>query len=417
MRVRRSLAKDALFWWDYTSETLRKMLFHAGYSIRSQQNAMAFYYTVIAPSLGPSPTTRGDPRRWHSFMTDDFSPIEFSWNWGNQANGHMEPKVRLSIEAIGDKAGSSADPWNRKTTIDLVNQLRPTVPGMDSQLFDRFVDEFSIDKGNDVSTESIEPFRHHSSFFLAFEFKNHMSMVKAYALPLAKAMQTSQSVSAVILDALNGLAQDTTTWPTIPQFSSFLETRSKELQLKPLFVAFDCVAPSRSRLKVYARSSDTSFASVEVIMSMFDEQQNTTQGLAALRVLWQLTLGLDQNFCSDQHLPLRNHYTAGILYCFQIRPGNTKISPKVYIPVKHYGRNDMDIAQGLAAYFRDRNRCHEQIVQRYLQALQEICTYRSLSAACGLQTYISCGIENGSLDITSYLSPEIYHKGRWKSSL
>lgn len=377
---------------------------------------MEFYYSVIIHGLGPRPTPDGHSQRWQSFMTDDFTPIEFSWNWGN-AEGRIEPKIRFSIEAIGDEAGTPTDPWNQTATIDLVGQLRFILPGLDLQWFDNLSRKLISDNNNDVSAKCLKLQGHRSSLFLAFEFVGRTPKMKVYTLPLVRATKTPQSVSTIISDILSSIAQGKAAWSAAHQLIEFLETGGKNFRLEPLIVAFDCVMPSRSRIKVYARSSDTSLASVEAVMSMFYEPNNRKTGLGELRQLWRLTFGLDNSFCSGENLPFKPHCTSGILYCFEVRPGHIGITPKVYLPVKHYGRNDLDIAQGLATFLRSRNTDPEQMVESYLQFLHETCTYRSLSSACGLQTYISCSIINGSLDITSYLSPEIYHKGRWNTEV
>ena len=51
-------------------------------------------------------------------MTDDFSPLEYSWNWGTGAN---PPDVRYSVETIAAEAGSDTDPFNQSMTLDLVS--------------------------------------------------------------------------------------------------------------------------------------------------------------------------------------------------------------------------------------------------------------------------------------------------------
>lgn len=377
---------------------------------------MEFYYSVIIHALGPRPTPDGRPQGWQSFMTDDFTPIEFSWNWGN-VEGRIEPKVRFSIEAIGNEAGTPADPWNQTATIDLVGQLKFILPYLDLQWFDNLSRRLVSDNKNDVSAKRLKLQGHRSSLFLAFEFVDRTPKMKVYTLPLVRATQTSKSVSTIISDTLSSIAQGEAALSAAHQLIKFLETGAKNLRLEPLIVAFDCVMPSSSRIKLYARSSDTNFASVEAIMATFYEPNNIKTGLGELRQLWRLTFGLDNGFCSGEKLPFKGHCTSGILYCFEVRPGHIEITPKVYLPVKHYGRNDLDIAQGLATFLRSRNTDPEQMVEHYLQFLHETCTYRSLSSACGLQTYISCSIRNGSLDITSYLSPEVYHKGRWNTGV
>lgn len=53
------------------------------------------------------------------------------------------------------------------------------------------------------------------------------------------------------------------------------------------------------------------------------------------------------------------------------------------------------------------------MITNFLEVLNRICTYRSLNSVIRLQMYVSCKIENDSLEIIYYLSPEIYNEERW----
>ena len=402
--------KDTSFWWEVTGAVLRTLLSRANYSMQRKNQALSFHRQIVH-SLGPRPTSEGRPKTWSSFMTDDFSPLEFSWHWGDTKNV-TDPTIRMSIEAIGAHAGTTVDPWNRTASLELLNQLCSELPGIDLQYFRRYLDVITSADNDDFSANCSERQEHRSSIFLAFEFVNQRPLVKAYLLPLVKAVQTSRTVSAIVCEALRNQAQDLMEVPSLYKLLDFLETTGRAYKLQPIIFAFDCVAINKSRIKVYARTPLTSYTSVRAIMGMFDVEQNIKNGLEELQQLWQLALSTKSDFDPKEPLPHKEHSTAGMLYYFEVRPGSHTIMPKVYIPVKHYGQNDEAIARGLKTFIVRRNRSQAKTAESYLQALREICTYRSLSSETGLQTYISCGLRNGSLDITSYLSPEIYHKGR-----
>ncbi len=402
--------KDASFWWEVTGAILRTLLSRANYSMQRKNQALSFHRGIVH-SLGPRPTSDGRPKTWSSFMTDDFSPLEFSWHWGD-AKHVTDPTIRMSIEAIGAHAGTAIDPWNRTASLELLDQLSSELPGIDLQYFRRYLDVITFADNDDSSAIFSERQGHRSSIFLAFEFVDQRPLVKAYLLPLVKAVQTSRTVSAIVSEALRDQAQDPMELESLYKLLDFLETTGRAYKLQPIIFAFDCVAVNKSRIKVYARTPLTSYASVRAIMGMFDVEHNKKNGLEELQQLWHLVLSTKGDSNPKEPLPYKEHTTSGILYYFEVRPGSQTITPKVYIPVKHYGQNDEAIARGLKTFIVRRNRSQAKTAENYLQALREICTYRSLSSETGLQTYISCGLRNGSLDITSYLSPEIYHKGR-----
>jgi len=73
---------DLRFWWKTTGVPFAILLEKAGYSIDAQRQKLFFYYYCVIPELGVGSNAQGLPRCWKSFMTDHFSPIELSWEWG-----------------------------------------------------------------------------------------------------------------------------------------------------------------------------------------------------------------------------------------------------------------------------------------------------------------------------------------------
>ena len=194
---------------------------------------------------------------------------------------------------------------------------------------------------------------------------------------------------------------------------NFLTTTPEGSTLGITGVGIDCVEASKSRLKVYVRSSHTSLNTIRTIMTLGDKQSSFQKegAIQQLQELCKLVLGLTNDFSPNKQLPSKNGKCADIVYNFDIKNGDRTPEPQVYIPVQCYGQDDLSIAQGLGEFMKSQGR--SAYVDRYINMVQKICCYRSLSSGCGLQTYISCGIKNGLLSITSYISPEMYHRGRW----
>ena len=404
--------RDAEFWWRATGPSLALMLSQAGYDTHSQYSSLLFHQQVIAPSLGPRPSTQGAPRSWRSFMTDDFSPIEYSWSWDVTGT----PKIRYSIEAIGSDAGNIADPFNRVRTMKVVSQLRKKLPRTDWQWFHHFSD--TLHQNKDASTTGSANYNHgekrssQSSVFLAFEFGRSDIAVKAYFIPV-KAAQTGETPLAVVEQAIEGLHTPRGGITAHKHLHEFMLHDPLGTSLQMVGLSVDCVDPCKSRLKYYVRSPSTSFSSVCTILSLNDRIHSVKarNGLETLRELWQLVFELDDNFRPDEELASKKHETAGVLYNFDIRPGISSPEPKIYLPVRHYGRSDRHIAQGIAEFLRRHGQHH--FVGNYLKMLDDLCVHRTLDSGCGLQTYISCAIKEGRLSLTSYIGPEVYHPARW----
>ncbi|KAI9842246.1 MAG: hypothetical protein M1837_007391 [Sclerophora amabilis] len=403
-------SEDSAFWWQMTGSVLGEFLAQAGYDLHSQYESLLFHFHVVAPRLGPRPTLDGLPRNWKSFMTDDFSPIEYSWKWGDLTE---PPEVRYSLEAIGPQAGTVTDPFNEATTMDLVHQLHLVLPNVDWQWFYHFVNAFR-GTGTDLPPKNgTQPSSDLSTMFLAFELQREQIVTKAYFRPV-KVAHSGNSPLAAVSRGIRSLEGGVLRFPAHDQLVHFMKTNPEGTLLDVVLVAIDCVEPSQSRLKTYVRSPHTSFDSVCTIMTLGNTLRDAglERGLEELRELWQLVMGLD-HFCSSEELDKKEHQTAGVLYYFDIKPGNAEPVPKVYIPVRHYGRNDLEIVRGLGTFLKKRGR--DGFLTNYLRVLDSICTHRSLESGPGIQTYISCSIKNGALSITSYVGPEIYHRARWSS--
>ncbi|KAF2232243.1 aromatic prenyltransferase [Viridothelium virens] len=406
-RVSRS-SDDALFWLTATGIFLEKLVSYGGYSSDEQRKTFEFYRNFVVPSLGPRPTSGGHPATWKSFMTDDFTPLEFSWNWGS-GNELPERRVRFSIEAIGYQAGSSVDPWNMTTTLQLIQRLGGGMNKLDLQWFHQLAGKLLpfTDSRRSGTPEPSPVQASISTMFLAFELGKGEPLVKVYMMPKARSFVSKRPSQQLLIDTMEQFAQDTE-WVSLGELSKDLRKWTETKFLDPFMIAFDCVVPTKSRMKIYVRSSDTSFASVEKIMSLYEDPSTIGNGLGELRRLWEILFNEDEPFDSMRQLPSVEHETSGILFYIEAHPTSRRKNVKVYLPVKHYAKNDWNTAQGLASFIRQRNSCQCDLADRYLGALTQACRDRNLEETRGVQTYIACKIENDSLSITSYLSPDIY---------
>ncbi|KEQ85578.1 aromatic prenyltransferase [Aureobasidium pullulans EXF-150] len=389
---------DTDFWWKVTGSHLASMLWQAGYPPETQLEYLLFHHQVVVPYLGATPlsTTR---LPYKSFMTDDFSPIEYSWKWKKD----QKPEVRLSVELIGDRSGTATDLHNQCPTKCLFQQLSGMMSSVDMTWFDRFLEDFKPQVGQD--DESIE---WESSVFAGFELGKHEIGLKAYLVPRSRSccdkFLTSgfkEAVSAVRGRNCELDAFSTLTW--------FLQNDPDGRNLNMVLLGIDCVEPSRSRMKVYMRTSVTSLAHTIAIMSLGGRRWLGPSTLSDVRQLWTSVLKLDSEFPETAELPVRTHQTSGILFYFDIKPTATIPDVKVYIPVRHYGGTDAEISAGLLAFmmrrFGSRN-CAE-----YLDMLRGFAKQEEMNRTNGLQTYISFSVgKNGELDVTSYLSPQVHKR-------
>ena len=402
-----STEEDAAFWWHTTGRLLGLLLSEASYDLHSQYQALLLYNRYIVTNLGPRPADNGLHKIWKSYMTDDHSPIEFSWNWSDSTKA---PRIRCTMEAIPSDV-DSIDHFNQGAVIELAHRLRVTLPYSDWQLFDYFTNAFRP-RANGTSEAAVqaESRGYRSSMFLGFEFERSQIAVKAYFAP---AVETGDSQWSAIVRSIKALERGPIEFPALFELDNFFASSPGGRQVSVEGLAIDCVPLSLSRLKVYARSSLTSFDSVRTYMTIGGKLSYSETVWRQLHDLWCLLLGLDEADPMEEDLPFNDHMTAGMMYNYDIKAGNALPEPKLYINTRHYGRNDLDILQGLTAFMERHGRA--DFTSNYRRAVDGFCTYRSLDRECGVQTYISCAVQNETLSLTSYLSPQVYHRSGFQS--
>lgn len=338
-------------WRNDVGIMLSEMMEMAGYTLQLQKYHFDFFARNVAPVLGAHPEVKRSSRLWKSFMNDDHSPAEFSWSWSVAAT---TPTVRYSFEPIGQRAGQFPDYFNIHPSAELVHRIQRSHHGVDLTWYTHFFERFIVHGKNSLVKELVENNDSSSQIFLAFDLLGKDIMLKVYFLPTLKAMETRHSKLSIVENAINTLP---THGQSLGNAFSLVSDYIRSLRVihrpEVEIIAIDCAVTSVSRVKVYLRTRQTSFDSVVDMLTLGGRLRHfSTEGLASLENLWRLVLSLDQSISTSQPLHQNDHRTAGVLYYFELRPGRSYPEPKVYIPVKHYGKNDFEVANGLSTYLK-----------------------------------------------------------------
>jgi len=394
---------DSRFWWRETAPFLGIILDKAGYTIHSQYSALLFHFGQVVPHLGPRPSN-GNPH-WRSFMTDDFSPIEYSWAWESIDS---PPKVRYSVEPIGKLAGSKEDPLNKLVTFQVLNSLRATFADTNLGLFDYFRDKITKNVGKDtiVGNKQLE-WTGQDLFGFGFGFDEDRIDIKGY-IGCEETIRSSWYMVQLLSDAMLNLDGNILRHEAGSLLSQYLANDTKGRDLQYIGVGIDCVEPAETRLKVYLRSPLTSIASFRSILTMGGRYPGkwSSNLLDELEDMYRSIISIS-DATGDVTRPVNNK-TAGILYNFDIQYGSGNPLSKIYIPVRHYGTSDFEVARGLTEFRRRHG--HNHTGDSYMDMLQTVCEEHRLKNGLGLQTYISVVPKNGNLAITAYLSPQMFSK-------
>ncbi|CAG8953711.1 hypothetical protein HYFRA_00006600 [Hymenoscyphus fraxineus] len=407
---------DSDYWWGLTGHQLSFMLDSAGYSLAKQYEALLFHYHWATPNMGQAPSS--GELKWRSLITVEGGPIEYSWKWPITDS---EPDIRYSLELINKFSGSPEDPLNQAPATQVLNRLASKVSGVDLTWTNHFLATlFDHDKSKFLEAFESGKVPPSSTFGIAAEFVSKGLGFKAYFVP--RKLDTSLEMPLKIWEtSFKQLHPDN---PSRDVLIDFLTNTSEGKRMTPLFCAVDCVAPSKSRLKWYFQSSNSSFASVREIVTLSGRRKDLEPQLADLRELIHAVLELPAGFSDNEEVPLAAKYDpknkenenfvalpgllTGYIYYFDIPPRATIPEVKLYIPVWRYGSNDLSIGNATANWMKARGR--GTYSKRFMGMLENVAGHRKLSDGLGLQTYVSCVLRDGKEpDVTTYMSGELLH--------
>lgn len=349
--------KDHQFWWDRTGRMFAKLIEGAGYTAAEQYRELFFYALWVAPELGPAAGEDGGvSSRWRSPGTPDFTPIDFSWEWGLDGSG----VVRYSFEPIGEFAGTAADPLNRYATESWITRLHQhgLVPGLDLQFYRHFTNELLLPEEvvrERTAKDFIEETTPKAGTVVALDIEKAGPVMKIYIYPGLKAAELGISNLDVVARSIRNLPAE--------------QYRSLEKQVEPLLdylydgtrrwgfetgiLSIDLVDPRNARVKIYIRAP---YTTVDYLMDALTlggrldlSETCGKQALDDLKDLWLAFLG-----DAPAKLPAEAPGRASPGFYYTVGAGKP-VSPKMYISPFYFCKNDADVLARLRGFFQTRN--------------------------------------------------------------
>ncbi|KAA8652095.1 uncharacterized protein ATNIH1004_000999 [Aspergillus tanneri] len=121
---------------------------------------------------------------------------------------------------------------------------------------------------------------------------------------------------------------------------------SLDAEFEVFLIRFDCVAPSKSRLKLYIIDPHVRLEDIRALWTLGGQQRDpvTLKGLGIAEKLWNI-FGFHDMECPTtdvDRLPMAAYY--------EMKPGKSTPKPQLYLPL--HGRNDEVIADALTEFFR-----------------------------------------------------------------
>ena len=238
-------------------------------------------------------------------------------------------------------------------------------------------------------------------------------MIKSYFLPTGDS-PGSPPTFAAFADPVRALSPKMT---ALDEVMAFVSNNPHGAVLNPDMLAIDCVEPAKSRLKLYVGSPHTSFESVVAVMTLGGKITGVDEAITELAELFHKVLGLKHDFPWQEDLSVQDPFDPGLahpfdlysnmVYYFDIAPGASMPDVKLYIPVIRYGKSDNEVATGLEQFLVSRDR--EQYFDGFRRMVEKLEAGHTPVSGHRVQTFIACAFQKGSLSLTSYMNPGIYH--------
>lgn len=323
----------------------------AGYSENSRQRHLNYFSRLILPNVRLRAGKSSPSTVWKSFMTDDFTPFEFSWSW---KPGQRLPSVRYSVELIGDQAGTSTDLFNTQTTVEFLEYMQHLDPVLKLGWHHHFLQTLLAPKANYSKLTDTKKSYHSSQIFLGFDLCERVT-TKVYYVPTWRALAEGRTCFDVTRDSISTLSTRSPRLKTAFEIlSTYISSLPSSHRPEVEMVATDCIEPSKARIKIYIRSRQTSLADVHDTMTLGGRIEPMAPSVReSMEMLWRFALE-ESSLQLDHSLPEVRHRTSGILYYFELGEDKSAPVPKVYLPVKHYGKNDQAITEGISRFLESR---------------------------------------------------------------
>jgi DMATS type aromatic prenyltransferase len=352
------------FWYLAIMPLLSKLLSAANYPPHLQDQYLFFHNHSIIPALGPSALSTN---KWTPHLSQNISPFEASLALKNNRQ-----QIRYTFEPIGPYAGTCEDRFNQSLPLSLVSAFSQAkiCPNMNLEWWNQITSTFFIsDAEIAVQPSLFAGVKVHPTCFLAFDLPStdFAPILETYLFPHRRAVMEGISREKLVFKTIRNLSSAPfKTSPALEKVEGFLskdeeiskmqarlQESGKGLKSRVISVemlSFDCISPSSSRLKIYAKTHDASFSNLLNTFTLggTSDSPYTTGSIKALERFWKSVLLLGDDW-SDY-----DSQSAEFLYfCFEISPGKSEPEITVYVPSWTLGIDKTGLTRGLRRCFRE----------------------------------------------------------------
>ncbi|KAJ5497186.1 aromatic prenyltransferase [Penicillium fimorum] len=408
---------NQVFWWQTTGRHFAIMMHEARYLEARQVELLLFYRFVVAPRLGPRPTSAIPG--FHSRVAPgigDGSPIGYSWRWGTGPD--TRPLIRHYVEAIGSLTGTTADPLNEFAAKEMLYHMSQRVPGVELPLAWKFAAHIRPSL-TDEPTRAVAG----SSILIGLQCAPDSAGIDVMAgLMTRSPAQVPELLQSIFPRAMRDAYGPDASLDGLNMVRDFVCDDPQGQYLTILgTTAIDCCAAATSRFKVYVTTTNTSFAHLVAVMTLGGRKPESSESLAQLQELWYALKGLEPDFPETAEPPSSvngaangtasrspNANMSGVTFYFDIHPKYPFPHIKLQVDVSKHATSDLDAINAVMGFLGRRGQKDD--AEAYLNVVRSMVSDEELRTRRGLQAFFAFAFKKGAVDITSYFLPQIYRR-------
>ncbi|KAF3481321.1 putative VrtC [Arthroderma uncinatum] len=409
--------ENHLFWWKTTGRHFARMIHEARYPEPRQVELLLFYRFVIAPRLGPKPTS-AEPR-FRSRVAPgigDGSPIGYSWRWGTGRGS--KPLIRHYIEPMGLLTGTAADPLNEFAAKEMLWHLGKIIPSASLPLAWKFAAHIRPNLTDEAARQAAG-----SSMLVGLQCAPDSDSVEVMAGLMTKApSQVKELLNTIFPRAMRDAYGEDASLDSLNIVREFIETDPHGRHLTMLgTTAIDCCSAESSRFKVYVTTNNTSFDHIAAVMTLGGRKPESPKSIAQLKELWYGLKGLEADFPTSSEPPSvtvngsahgraagANANISGVTFYFDIHPKYPVLHVKLQVDVSKHAETDAAAIKAVTSFLERRGQGDD--ARAYMNVVHGMVTEKELDTRRGLQAFFAFAVKKGEIDITSYFLPQIYRR-------
>jgi DMATS type aromatic prenyltransferase len=188
-----------------------------------------------------------------------------------------------------------------------------------------------------------------------------------------RAFQLGITQGELVINTVRGLNGDGIDMnPGLAAFEEYLNSGGPVNHKNVEMLAIDCVEPSRARAKIYVNSFNNTYNKVADIYTMGGriKDKSIVKSLEPLKELWRILYDMPEQDFEDIELPNIMHPRSCFVIGFEFKSGQPYPLPKIYFPMWHYAKSDLQISNALSAFFLKQK--WKKLAESYAQDVAEV---------------------------------------------